>query len=124
MTTNFYKTTSDEAELIDEQAVAEILDEYCWPDGASILISNGVIQIKTEPLSGGGFDVFDTPDKDINRAPTDQTAKDELYERIAPYLTEPLNINTVQTSGRGHSDVTITVNSDGEVNRTVNSQPV
>lgn len=121
MTTNFFQTTSNRVELTDEQEVAEILTDYEFPSETNELVENGVIQICTGDIPGGGFDVFDSPDRDVDRNETDQSAKDELYERIAPYLTEPLEINTFQTEGRGHSDVTITVHPNGDINRTTNT---
>lgn len=122
MTTNFYRTRSNSVKLTDARKAKRVLQDYQLPDEAEINITDGGISIYMSESPGTGFDVYDAPGRDIERSETDETAKDEMYRRLAPCLTAPLNVRTVQTDGRGNSDVTITIHPDGEITRSVNNR--
>jgi len=121
MTTDFFRTTSNRAQITDREAVADILNDYeaaCHPDlNTDDFLVGDSFAIQTPDMANNGFFV--------NRVDGDQTEyemTEDMYERIAPYLTEPLTVTTVQTEGAGNSNISVTITPDGEITRTNNTQ--
>ena len=112
MTTAHFQSTSNEVEVTDKEAVAAILEEYIFPAEVNRILYGDKLAIRTPEMPNHGFHVDKIEDGEHVNDVTE-----EMYERIAEYLTEPLEINTVQTHGAGDSDITVTVTPDGEIKR-------
>lgn len=110
MTTAYFRSTSNDVEVTDKEQVAKIIDEYELPREVDSIMTGNKITIHTPDMMNYGFHVRkETPTEHNSDATT------ELYERIAPYLTEPLKINTVQVVGAGNSNMTRIVHPNGDI---------
>lgn len=110
MTTAHFRSTSNEVKVTDKEKVAEIIDKYELPPEIDSIMTGDKITIYTPDMMNYGFHVRkETPTEHISDATT------ELYEEIAPYLTEPLKVNTVQVVGAGNSNMTRIVHPNGDI---------
>ena len=120
MTTEFFRTTSNEVQVTDKEAVADILSDYrvaCHPDlTTEDLLSGDTFAIITPDMPNNGFYVNKVVDDEIQHEVTE-----EMYERLAPYLTELLTVTTVQTAGPSTTNTSITISPDGEITREDNT---
>lgn len=112
MTTAHFRSTSNDVPVTNKDTVREIINEYELPYEVDNILQGDTISIQTPDMPNYGFHV-----EKITEEEHIHDATDELYERIAEYLTKPLKVNTVQTHGVGNSNITITVHPDGEIKR-------
>ena len=119
MATAYYRTRSNHVTVTDPLQVQEILNEYQMGHAemeGDRLLTGDTFSIRTPELMNAPFYV-----EHVVEGERKPDATEEMYERIAEYLTEPLEITTVQTHGVFPDNVTTVVTPDGEIETVDNS---
>lgn len=111
MTTFTYTTTSTTPELTDQEAVAELVSEYCFTVQPTVVADQISFFANAKPDQP--FDVYKTYEQQ-------ESAVEEFFTQLSEHLENALEVKCVQISGTGEPDAfKWTVDTQGNVEKLV-----